>query len=61
MTLPTAEPLATTGGIDGFLSIALHFPQRNTSLTLLVNSAGHARGNESMSEIIGEALHLIHE
>ena len=58
---PYGRAIGHTGGIDGFLSIALHFPQRNTSMTLLVNSAGHARGNESMSEIIREALQLIHE
>lgn len=58
---PYGRAIGHTGGIDGFLSIALHFPQRKTSLTLLVNSAGHTRGNESMSEIIREALQLIHE
>jgi len=58
---PYGKAIGHTGGIDGFLSIALHLPERGTSMTVLVNSAGNDQGNQSMSGIISETLHLMHE
>jgi len=43
-----------TGGIDGFTTIALYFPEEDMTYILLLNSAGSEEGNDSGEKIFEE-------
>jgi D-alanyl-D-alanine carboxypeptidase len=48
-----------TGGIDGFITLAMHFPDDNITFVLLTNSAGNEQGGNSFESIIREVLEEI--
>ncbi|MEM6297304.1 MAG: serine hydrolase [Bacteroidota bacterium] len=50
-----------SGGIDGFSSLALYFPETDMTYILLVNSAGNEEGFESQEEIFREVMMEISE
>lgn len=48
-----------TGGIDGFITIALYFPDEDLSYVLLVNSAGNEDARISQDNIFKEVMQEI--
>lgn len=50
-----------TGGIDGFSTIAMHFPDKDMTCILLMNSAGNETGNESRENILVEVMEQMFE
>ena len=48
-----------TGGIDGFGTLAMHFPDEDITFVLLINSAGNEQGGNSFERIIREVLEEI--
>jgi len=50
-----------TGGIDGFTTIAMYFPEEDRTFVLLANSAGSEMGNKSQESIIRETVKLMFE
>lgn len=45
-----------TGGIDGFSTIALYFPEEDMTLILLLNSAGSEEAGDAIDQIFEEVL-----
>lgn len=45
-----------TGGIDGFTTIALYFPDEDMTYILLTNSAGHQKGGMASERIFQEVM-----
>jgi len=50
-----------TGGIDGFSTIALYFPEKDRTYVLLLNSAGNEEGNSSRDKIFEEVMEEMFE
>ncbi|MEO1438238.1 MAG: hypothetical protein AAFV80_22035, partial [Bacteroidota bacterium] len=50
-----------TGGIDGFSTIALYFPETDRSYMLLLNTAGSEDGDLSREIIFEQVMELISE
>ncbi|MEM9887792.1 MAG: serine hydrolase domain-containing protein [Bacteroidota bacterium] len=50
-----------TGGIDGFSSIALYFPEEDMTYILLLNSAGNEEGGNSRDKIFNEVMEEMFE
>ena len=48
-----------TGGIDGFATLAMHFPDEDITFVLLTNSVGNEQGGNSFESIIREVLEEI--
>jgi len=45
-----------TGGIDGFATLAMYFPDKDLTFVLLTNSAGNEDGGNSFENIIREVF-----
>ena len=50
-----------TGGIDGFSSIAMYFPNEDMTCVLLLNSAGNEAGSKSQEKILEEVIEKMFE
>ncbi|MEL7021331.1 MAG: serine hydrolase domain-containing protein [Bacteroidota bacterium] len=50
-----------TGGIDGFSTIAMYFPEEDMTYILLLNSAGSEKGGNSREQIFKETLEEMFE
>ncbi len=51
-----APAVGHTGGIDGFSTIALYFPEEDMTYVLLINSIGNEEGNISAESIFQEVM-----
>ncbi|MEO0469009.1 MAG: serine hydrolase domain-containing protein, partial [Bacteroidota bacterium] len=50
---PKGEPaIGHTGSVDGFLSVALYFPEKDLSVILLTNNASTASGREEIIDAV---------
>ncbi|MBX2846432.1 MAG: beta-lactamase family protein [Saprospiraceae bacterium] len=53
---PFGEAVGHSGGVDGFSSLALYFPEEDMTYILLVNSNGNAEGSEAEEALGLEVL-----
>ncbi len=51
-----SSAIGHTGGIDGFSTIALYFPEEDMTYILLLNSAGNEEGGISRDKIFAEVM-----
>ncbi len=60
-TTQYGDAVGHTGGIDGFSSIAMYFPNEDMTCVLLLNSAGNETGSESQEKILEEVIEKMFE